>query len=333
MSRLSTVGLAVLAAIHHMPDGRILRVEKLAGSTRSLDRLLRDTPDHKLLGLRGPVVSVGQSPLDSILGSFSPPMISGGAESGAIGAIGNWPDGSPIMAHELSAAGAAKAAKHSSAATIRIDNIENGMNGLKNDVAGVHATLNSMNSQIAAALAAGQHQPHHNRNPHPAGTQEHFNHEAMMRKKAEIYASNTAVDEPAKVTQSRVWEFPIGTGYTTGLLGGSQVTLAAQPQTKFQLQRLTADAFQTGSNANTTNGYQGNGVLDLKVGQRSQFNVTGINGAVIPLSRYQPTMFDGNLDCEVAETSQYIFIIVVSGNPSTVTNFINFSAKGRSIAT
>ena len=87
MSRLSTVGLAVLAAIHHMPDGRILRVEKLAGSTRSLDRLLRDTPDHKLLGLRGPVVSVGQSPLDSILGSFSPPMISGGAESGAIGAI------------------------------------------------------------------------------------------------------------------------------------------------------------------------------------------------------------------------------------------------------
>ena len=339
MSRLTIAGLSVLAAIHHMPDGRVLRVDKLAGSTRALDRMLRDTPDKHLMRLGGPIVSFGQErgPLNSILESFSPPRVTGGAIGTEAGAIGSYANGEPMYAHELNAAGAAKAAKHTSAATQRIDRIENDVNGLKNDVAAVHGSLTSLGSQIAAnhaqIMAEGQRgAQHHNKNPHPPGTQEHYNHNAMMEKKARIFAENAAVDEPVQLTQSRVWEFPIGTGYATGLAGGSQVTLAAQPQTKFQLQRLTADAFQTGTGANTTNGYQGNGLLDLKVGQRSQYNVTGTNGAVIPLSRYQPTMFDGNLDCEVAQTSQYIFIILVSGNLATVTNFINFSAKGRSIA-
>ena len=93
-----------------------------------------------------------------------------------------------------------------------------------------------------------------------------------------------------------------------------------QPQTKFQLQRLTAEPFVTALGAGL-NPYYGLGVTDIKVGQRSQFAATGTNGAVVPLSRYQPTMFDGLLDCDVADVSQFIYIFLANASTSANTAF------------
>jgi hypothetical protein len=167
-------------------------------------------------------------------------------------------------------------------------------------------------------------------NPYPQNTQNYYDVDAMMRKRAEVFAQSAAVNIPSKPTQSRHWEFAIGTGSTAALLATSQITIAGQPQVLFQLQRMTVDAVQATVTSNGYNQFSGLGVSDLKIGQRSQYAATGTGGAFIPLSRYAPQQVDGFLECDVCDVSQYIYIVVVNGTANNAS--VNFSMKGLALA-
>lgn len=318
-SQFSFRGPAVLAVAailqRDMGTGRTEILRLNGSSNKAIDRMLANSK-HLERASHAAGREEG-SPLKSILDGFSPARVSGGND--ASGAIGSDFSGRPI--YRNGAIGAQMMFHPPMPAQ---------QQQFQQPFQMQHPGFPPPPMNYAAMPHPYSMPPALTTNPYPANTQNYYDVDAMMRKKAQVFAESAAVNIPAKPTQSRHWEFAIGTGSTASLLATSQITIAGQPQVLFQLQRMTVDVVQATVTSNGYNQFSGIGVSDLKIGQRSQYAATGTGGAFIPISRYAPQQVDGFLECDVCDVSQYIYIIVVNGTANN--SSVNFSMKGLALA-